>query len=72
MRAKHVNTCSYDLEAPTKVDLRVLKLCHMDRGHLYEPIGIKNITLCALEVEIINVHVFTHYPGLVHQVLHIR
>jgi hypothetical protein len=31
----------------------------------------KNITLCALEVEIINVHVFTHQPGLIHQVLHI-
>jgi len=44
----------------TMVDLRVLKSCNIDRRHLCEPIGVKKIVLCALEVEIINVHVFTH------------
>ena len=29
------------------------------------------MVLCALEVKIINVHVFTHPPGLVYYVLHI-
>jgi len=30
------------------VKLRVLQLCNMNRGRLYEPIGVKNIALCAL------------------------
>jgi hypothetical protein len=62
-RAKHVNTCLNDLEARTRGNLKVLKICHLDRGRLYEPISVKNIILCALEVEIINKHVFTLHPG---------
>ena len=44
----------------------------MDRDRLYECNGAKIIVLSALQVEIINIHVFTHHPGLVHQVLHIK
>jgi hypothetical protein len=43
-----------------------MQLCHMDRGRLYEPIDVKIIALCALEVEIINMHVSTHQPALVY------
>ena len=50
----------------------VLQYYHIDIGHLYELNGIKIIALCALEVEIINVQVFTHQPGLVYSVLHIK
>ena len=70
LRAKHVNTCSYDLEAATRVEIRVPNSCHINSGRLYEPNDVENIVLCALEVEIINVHVFTHPPGLVYYVLH--
>ena len=42
---------------------------YMDRGHLYKRNGVKIIVLGALQVEIINIHVFTQHPGLVHQVL---
>jgi hypothetical protein len=72
LRAKHVNTCSYDFEAATRVEILVLQCSHIDRGHLYEPIGIRIIVLCALDVEIINVHVFTCQPSLVYYILHIR
>jgi len=71
LRAKHVNTCSYDLEAATRVEIRVLNSCHINSGRLYEHNNVKNMVLCALEVKIINVHVFTHPPGLVYYVLHI-
>ena len=50
----------------------MLQFCHIDRGNLYELSGIKIIALGALEVEIINVQVFTHQPGLVYSVLHIK
>ena len=36
LRAKHVNTCSYDLEAETRVEIRVLNSCHINSGLLYE------------------------------------
>ena len=72
MKAKQVNTCSYDFETATRVDIIVLKCCHLDRGRLYERSGIKIIALCALEVKIINVQVFTYQPGLVYSVLHIK
>ena len=39
---------------------RVITHCYMDRRRLYEFIGVKNILLRALEVEILNVYVFTH------------
>ena len=55
----------------TMVGPMVIIHCYMDRGRLYELNGIKIIVLCALEVETINVHVFTHPPGLVYYVLHI-
>jgi hypothetical protein len=60
---KHVNTCSDDLEAQTRVHLRVLQGCYIDRGRLYELSGVKNISVCALEVEIISVHVFAPQHG---------
>jgi hypothetical protein len=56
----------YDFEAATRVEFRFLYLFHIDRGYLYEPSGIKIIVLCSLEVEIINVHVFTRQPALVY------
>ena len=65
-RAKHVNTCLYSLWEVTEVALRVIGPCYIDIGHLYELNGVKIIVLCALKVEIINVHVFTHQPGLFH------
>ena len=52
--------------------LRVIIYCYMDGDHLYEHNGVKIIILGALQVEIINIHVFTHHPGLVHPVLHIK
>jgi hypothetical protein len=36
---------------------------YIDRGRLYKLNGVQIITLCALEVEIINIHVFTRQPG---------
>jgi len=45
------------------VAISVVGHCYIDRGRLYELNGVKIITLCALEVEIINVHVFTRQPG---------
>jgi hypothetical protein len=72
LRAKHVNTCSNDLEATTKINPRALQISHIDRGRLYELNDVKIIVLYALEVDIINKHPFTHYPGLVHQVPHIK
>ena len=48
------------------VALRPVGHCYIDRGRLYELIGVKNMFPCALEVEIINEHVFAHQPGLVH------
>ena len=62
---------SYDFGSPIMVDLRLLKLCNIDSSRLCEPIGLKNIVLRPVEVEIINVHVFTHQPGVVYYVLHI-
>ena len=44
----------------------------VDRQRLYEHNGVKTIVLCGLQVEIINIHVFTHHPGLVHHVLHTK
>ena len=66
MRAKHVNTCSYDIEAAARVELRVLDCCHIDRGRLYECNGVRIIVLGALKVEILNVHVFAHEHGPVY------
>ena len=51
--------------------LRGMGRCHMDRGHLYERNNVKNIVLCALQIEIINVHVFDHKHGSFYYVLHI-
>ena len=44
----------------------------MDRNHLYEHSSVKIIVSSALQVKIINIHVLTHHPGLVHQILHIK
>ena len=43
--------------------LSVVVHCYLDRGRLYELNGVKIITLCALEVEIISVHILTRQPG---------
>ena len=42
------------------VELGGIGSCYMDIGRLYELNDVKNIVLCGLEVEIINVHVFAH------------
>ena len=47
-RAKHVNTCSDDFGALERGELRVLWLCHMDIGCMYEPGSVKNMVSCAL------------------------
>ena len=68
-------TCQYmfiSLRGSKRVEIILLEICHISRGHLYEPNYIKNIPLCAPEVEKISVHVFTHQPGLVYYILHIR
>jgi hypothetical protein len=65
-RAKHVNTCSDDFGAPARVDIRALLLFHIRRGRLCEHNGLKNMFVCALEVEILNVHVFAHKRSPVH------
>jgi hypothetical protein len=70
--AKHVNTCSCHVGAATRVDLRVIINCYIDRGHLGELNGVKNIVLSGLEVAIINVQVFAHQPCIVYYVLHMR
>jgi hypothetical protein len=44
----------------TRIALRVMGHCHVDRGCLYERNGVKKIVLGALQVEIIYVHVFAH------------
>jgi hypothetical protein len=72
LQAKHVNTCSYYICAVIMVDLIAIIHSYMDRGRLCEPNGIKIIVLRALQVEIINGHVFTHRPGLVYYILHIE
>ena len=51
--------------------LRVIGPHYIDRGRLYELIGVKIISLCALEVEILNVHVFAPQHGQIYYVLHI-
>ena len=71
LRAKHVNTCSDDFGAPARVELRDVRLCHTNGGHLCEPGGVKIIVLGALEVKIINVHVFACQLGPIYYVLHI-
>jgi len=48
------------------VGLRVILHCYTDRGCLCELNGVKINVLCALQVEILNVHVFTHPQGLVY------
>ena len=70
--AKHVNTGSCHAEAATRVDLRVVIHCYIDRGHLCKLNGVKNIVLSDLEVAIINVHVFAHHPSIVYYILHMR
>jgi len=70
--AKHANTCSCHVGAATRVDLRVMIHCYIDRGRLGELNGVKNIVLSDLEVAIINVHVFAHQPSIVHYILHMR
>ena len=47
-------------------DPRVMTHCYMDRRRLYELISVKNILVRALEVEILNVHVFTHKQCQIH------
>ena len=69
--AKHVNTCSDDFGALGRAELRVLWLCHMDVGCIHEPGSVKNMALCVLEVEIINVHAFPRLPGQISCILHI-
>ena len=44
-RHKHVNTCSYHFWRVTMNELRVIIPCYMDRGHLYELVGVK-IYIC--------------------------
>ena len=63
MCAKHDNTCSYSLWKMIGVALMLVLHCHIDIGHLYELNYVKNITLCGLEVDILNVHVFAHKHG---------
>ena len=65
-RAKYVNTCSYDFGAPAMVQLRVIRPRYIDRGRLYELNGAKIIVLGGLEVEIINIYVFTSTGHLVY------
>ena len=48
----------------------VLQLCNIDRGRLYEHFGVKKMSICALEVEILNVHVFAPQHGRIYYVLH--
>ena len=62
-QAKHVNTYSYHFWVVTLVRLMAIIHCYMDSGHLYKLNGVKKFVLCALEVDIINVHVFTRQPG---------
>jgi len=66
LRAKHINTSSYHFWAVTMNELSIIMHCYMDRGCMYERNGVKKIVLCGLQVEIINIHVFTHHPGLVY------
>ena len=40
--------------------------CYIDRGRLYALIGVKNMSLCALEVELLNVLVFAHQHGRIY------
>jgi len=65
MGAKHVNTCSYHLCTVIMVELRAIINCYIDVGRLCEPNSVKIIFLRALQVEIINGHVFTRQLGLV-------
>jgi hypothetical protein len=44
----------------------VVRPRYLDRGRLYELNGAKNIVLGGLEVEIINIHVFTSTGHLVY------
>ena len=69
---KHVNTCLYHCWAVTADEFMVVIHCYIDRQRLCKRNGVKVIVLCGLQVEIINIHVFTHYPGLVHHVLHTK
>ena len=69
---KHVNTCLYHCWAVAADRLMVVIHYYVDRQRLYECNGVKIIVLCGLQVEIINIHVFTHHPGLVHHVLHTK
>jgi hypothetical protein len=62
---------SYNSWAVGRVYLRVIKFHYIDRARFYELNGAKIIILGGLDVEIINVHVFAHEPGLVYYVLHI-
>ena len=65
-QTKHVNTCSYDFRAPATVELRVMGPHYIDRGRLYELNSVKNIILCGLYVEILNVHVFAPQHGWIY------
>ena len=48
------------------VGLRVILHYYMDRRCLCELNGVEKFVLGALQVEILNVHVFTHTQGLVY------
>ena len=72
LRAKHVNTCLYLICTLIVVNLRDMIHCYIDRGRLCELNSVKIIILCALQVEIINGHVFTRQLALVYYILHIR
>ena len=39
---------------------------YIDRGRLYELNSVKNIMLCVLDVEILNVHVFAPQHGRIY------
>jgi len=54
-------TCQHmfiSLWAVTMNDPMVIIHCYMDSRRLYELVDVKNILVCALEVNILNVHIF--------------
>jgi hypothetical protein len=54
------------------MDFRLVIYRYIDRGHLYECNGVKIIMLCALDIEIINIHVLTRHSGRICRVLHMK
>jgi hypothetical protein len=58
------------MEVSTAVDLKDIYISYIDIRRLYEHNGVNQIVPGALEVEIINRHVFTLHPSRIYYVLH--